>query len=47
MIFYVKIAAPVVPDCNLLAFLKETSDYFIYDIIGDELLLNLGAKFKR
>ena len=48
MIFYVKWnAAPVVPVCNLLTFSKETYDYFIYDIIGDELLLNFGAKFKR
>ena len=47
-IFYVKWnAAPVVPDCNLLILSKETYDYFIYGIIGDELLLNFGAKFKR
>ena len=47
-IFYVKLnAAPVVPDCNLLILSKETYDYFIYGIIGDELLLNFGAKFKR
>lgn len=47
MIFYVKIAAPVVPDCTLLIFSKETYDYFIYDIIGEELRLSFGAKFKR
>ena len=48
IIFYVKWnAATVVPDCNLLIFSKETYDYFIYDIIGDELLLNFGPKFKR
>ena len=48
MIFYVKWnAAPVVPDYNLLIFSKESYDHFVYDIIGDKLLLNFGAKFKR